>query len=216
MKPRSSSAVISRWMPDFERRSSASFISSNEGGTPSRCHALLDEIEEFELLAGQHGALLPALCDTGLLFAYCSSRVSPVCVNIASRVTSADKSTISTAPPAARSRRRPDQQRVGLGEDRQELLSCRPKARSRPCRRPAKAARACSARAGRSASSSAAVRRACRTSGAPAARACTPKRAQEKIGRRRSPRPGCRAGRSSPLRRAGPAISGLPGRIATL
>src|SRR3989440_5275322 len=34
MKPRSSSAVISRWMPDFERRSSASFISSKEGGTP--------------------------------------------------------------------------------------------------------------------------------------------------------------------------------------
>jgi hypothetical protein len=35
MKPRSSSAVIRRWMPDFERRSSASFISSKEGGTPA-------------------------------------------------------------------------------------------------------------------------------------------------------------------------------------
>jgi hypothetical protein len=34
MKPRSSSAVISRWMPDLDRRSSASFISSNDGGTP--------------------------------------------------------------------------------------------------------------------------------------------------------------------------------------
>ena len=34
MKPRSSSAMISRWMPDFERRSSASFISSKDGGTP--------------------------------------------------------------------------------------------------------------------------------------------------------------------------------------
>src|SRR3954454_13156153 len=34
MKPRSSSAVINRWMPDLERRSSASFISSNDGGTP--------------------------------------------------------------------------------------------------------------------------------------------------------------------------------------
>src|ERR1700730_10793015 len=34
IKPRSSSAVMRRWMPDFERRSSASFISSNEGGTP--------------------------------------------------------------------------------------------------------------------------------------------------------------------------------------
>ena len=35
MKPRSSSAVIRRWMPDFERRSSASFISSKDGGTPA-------------------------------------------------------------------------------------------------------------------------------------------------------------------------------------
>src|SRR5262249_42607113 len=35
MKPRSSSAVISRWMPDFERKSRASFISSKEGGTPA-------------------------------------------------------------------------------------------------------------------------------------------------------------------------------------
>ena len=34
MKPRSSSAVISRWMPDLEARSSASFISSKEGETP--------------------------------------------------------------------------------------------------------------------------------------------------------------------------------------
>ena len=34
MKPRSSSAVIRRWMPDLERRSSASFISSKDGGTP--------------------------------------------------------------------------------------------------------------------------------------------------------------------------------------
>ena len=34
MKPRSSSPVIRRWMPDLERRSSASFISSKEGETP--------------------------------------------------------------------------------------------------------------------------------------------------------------------------------------
>src|ERR1700753_2560368 len=34
MKPRSSNAVIRRWMPDLDRRSSASFISSNDGGTP--------------------------------------------------------------------------------------------------------------------------------------------------------------------------------------
>src|SRR3954452_18642700 len=35
MMPRSSSAVIRRWMPDLERRSSASLISSKEGGTPA-------------------------------------------------------------------------------------------------------------------------------------------------------------------------------------
>jgi hypothetical protein len=35
MKPRSSSAVISRWIPDFEARLSASFISSKEGGIPA-------------------------------------------------------------------------------------------------------------------------------------------------------------------------------------
>jgi hypothetical protein len=34
IKPRSSKAKISRWIPDLERRSNASFISSNEGGTP--------------------------------------------------------------------------------------------------------------------------------------------------------------------------------------
>src|SRR3954454_2731165 len=35
INPRSSNAVIKRWIPDFERRSSASFISSKEGGTPA-------------------------------------------------------------------------------------------------------------------------------------------------------------------------------------
>ena len=35
INPRSSKAVIRRWMPDFDFKSSASFISSNEGGTPS-------------------------------------------------------------------------------------------------------------------------------------------------------------------------------------
>ena len=33
-KPRSSSAVIRRWMPDLDARSRASFISSNDGETP--------------------------------------------------------------------------------------------------------------------------------------------------------------------------------------
>ena len=55
MKPRSSSALISRWMPDFERRSSASFISSKEGGTPGLLQPLVDEHEQFMLLARQHG-----------------------------------------------------------------------------------------------------------------------------------------------------------------
>jgi hypothetical protein len=34
MKPRSSSAEISRWTPDLDLSCSASFISSNEGETP--------------------------------------------------------------------------------------------------------------------------------------------------------------------------------------
>jgi hypothetical protein len=34
MKPRSSSPVISRWMPDLDLSASASFISSKEGETP--------------------------------------------------------------------------------------------------------------------------------------------------------------------------------------
>src|SRR5690606_36217673 len=34
IKPRSSKAVIRRWIPDFEARSSASFISSKDGGMP--------------------------------------------------------------------------------------------------------------------------------------------------------------------------------------
>ena len=34
MKPRSSSPLIRRWMPDFERRLSASFISSKDGAIP--------------------------------------------------------------------------------------------------------------------------------------------------------------------------------------
>src|ERR1700679_1624464 len=34
MKPRSSKAVIRRWIPDFDPKSSAPFISSKEGGTP--------------------------------------------------------------------------------------------------------------------------------------------------------------------------------------
>ena len=34
MKPRSSSAEMSRWTPDLDLSASASFISSNEGETP--------------------------------------------------------------------------------------------------------------------------------------------------------------------------------------
>ena len=53
MKPRSSSAVISRWIPDFERRSSASFISSKRGD-PVTLQPLVDEVQEVVLLARQH------------------------------------------------------------------------------------------------------------------------------------------------------------------
>ena len=35
MNPRSSSAVMRRWMPDFDARSKASFISSKDGGMPA-------------------------------------------------------------------------------------------------------------------------------------------------------------------------------------
>ena len=59
MKPRSSRAVISRWMPDLERRSSASFISSKEGGTPDFLQPLVDEAQQLELLAGQHRVVSP-------------------------------------------------------------------------------------------------------------------------------------------------------------
>ncbi len=58
MKPRSSSARISRWIPDLERRSSASFISSNEGGTPLSLARSLMNLRKLELLAGEHGGIL--------------------------------------------------------------------------------------------------------------------------------------------------------------
>ena len=58
MKPRSSSAVISRWMPDLERRSSASFISSKEGGTPASLSRSWMNRNEFGLLARQHRRFL--------------------------------------------------------------------------------------------------------------------------------------------------------------
>ena len=54
MKPRSSSAVIRRWMPDLERRSSASFISSKDGGTPASFRRSWIKRKEFSLLARQH------------------------------------------------------------------------------------------------------------------------------------------------------------------
>ena len=42
-------------MPDFDLRSSASFISSKEGGTPDFAQPLVDEAEQFVLFARQHG-----------------------------------------------------------------------------------------------------------------------------------------------------------------
>src|SRR3546814_3701928 len=46
MKPRSSSALISRCTPDFDFRSSASFISSNEGEMPDVLNRSLMRSEE--------------------------------------------------------------------------------------------------------------------------------------------------------------------------
>ncbi len=57
MKPRSSSPLISRWMPDFDLSDSASFISSKEGETPTSVEPPIDEHQQFVLLSGQHGAL---------------------------------------------------------------------------------------------------------------------------------------------------------------
>ena len=54
MKPRSSSAVISRWMPDFDLRSRASFISSKEGEHARLLQPLMDEHQELFLLRCQH------------------------------------------------------------------------------------------------------------------------------------------------------------------
>ena len=41
-------------MPDFERRSSASFISSKEGGTPDSFSRSLMKSQEFILFAREH------------------------------------------------------------------------------------------------------------------------------------------------------------------
>jgi len=41
-------------MPDLDRRSSASFISSNEGGIPDSFNRSLIEAQKLELLAGEH------------------------------------------------------------------------------------------------------------------------------------------------------------------
>ena len=42
-------------MPDFDLRSSASFISSKEGGTPDLAEPFVDEAEQFVLFSRQHG-----------------------------------------------------------------------------------------------------------------------------------------------------------------
>ena len=59
MKPRSSSAEISRWTPLFDLRSSASFISSNEGETPVSRELGVDVEKQLMLLARQHAKFLP-------------------------------------------------------------------------------------------------------------------------------------------------------------
>lgn len=55
INPRSTSAVIRRWMPDLRSRSRASFISSKEGGTPSAV-PLVNEEQELFLFPREHHA----------------------------------------------------------------------------------------------------------------------------------------------------------------
>jgi hypothetical protein len=71
---RSSSAEISRCTPDLDLRSSASFISSNEGETPVSAQAIVDEADELMLLAREHD-LIPVRNRQGT-FRQCSFRLS--------------------------------------------------------------------------------------------------------------------------------------------
>ena len=59
MKPRSTSAEIRRCTPLFDLRSSASFISSNEGETPVSGELGVDVEKQLMLLARQHAKFLP-------------------------------------------------------------------------------------------------------------------------------------------------------------
>ena len=56
MKPRSSSAEISRWMPDFDLSCSASFISSKLGEKPVCLQMAIDIDQQLVLFPREHGA----------------------------------------------------------------------------------------------------------------------------------------------------------------
>ena len=57
-------------MPDFERKSRASFISSKEGETPSFLHAAMDKHEQIILLALSIGCPLFLVALFSQLFFY--------------------------------------------------------------------------------------------------------------------------------------------------
>ncbi len=98
MKPRSSSAVISRWMPDFERRSSASFISSNEGGTPSRRIRLLMKSSNSScFLVSMASQPLSSARTMAAPFGVCSMHVPVMCQRSGNYI-----GTYSTVSPADR------------------------------------------------------------------------------------------------------------------
>ena len=166
MKPRSSSAVISRWMPDFERRSSASFISSKEGGTPSRCsRAWMNCRRSCCLRVSMSGILASAVAAVLVTFLIC---VKNLCAIQPPVGYSQMNATVSPAARAGSCGGR-DQQRVGLGEhaEQRAVLQRRAACRSSRRRRRPRRGRACSGRAGRSASTGAASRAAWGAGGSP-------------------------------------------------
>src|SRR5690606_1381693 len=118
MKPRSSSAVISRWMPDFERRSSASFISSKEGGTPSRATRLW-------MKSSSSNCLRVSMCLFSFAQTPCRSGMVlpafPFCVNDFPGGERSERDILHLgAGVAGGVVHRPDEQRVRLGQDRQQ------------------------------------------------------------------------------------------------
>merc|ERR1711969_106619 len=122
MKPRSSSAVISRWIPDLDRRSRASFISSKLGGTPSRCIRLLMKSRRSSCFLVSM-ARSPVACLPFVL------RMFTICVNTFAGKTKRAGASVRASEGhvlhgltgfAGRVARRADDQPAGLAEDAQK------------------------------------------------------------------------------------------------